>query len=697
MNMLAKWAIAVALVGPCSAFGAEIAYKLGFTISNGEPGYAETVTGEIVTDGTTGVISASNILGGTIMGPLGTFTFSASGVSVIGGDLGLYATPTSLLYEPSAQQIGQCLPTNACGFQITSSNDPKTYLALMRGGNQIYIFLGSATNESGTYTFSCCITLAASAQIISAPVTGKLSGLVYNRSTQTFNSVLTLTNSGPITVQSPIAIQIATGTKAVTVAGPSDGTTYIANLPGGSLAPGASAEVVVAFSDPTRVGFIPSITGSVTSDATSAKVIGSAGGTLSVTNHLGDVLTLTIPPLALDQDTTISATALSSPLPSSIAKNLYPGVLLQPEGLLFSKPVNIALTTHDVLDNPNMSLLFWPKNSDLGLALPLASQTATQSAIGGQSYHFSTVMAAEPTAQEITTLQAAIKNSPLGSLTQVIDVAGSEAAIAGDCNLTGDDACANNAFTNAQTLISKEAAALLDATPPSNPCGIYSIQVVEFLDLGQRFGLDDTVSQLLFSRICKSHVQPQSLIFNLGAAPQTLTASFLMPDDTTPYSCVAAIAWSATDPTIAEVNPICNGANYLSCPVTPVGLGVTQVSAGCDRMVASATVSVCSATGIWGGTWSNDTGDSGNLYATITENNGFITAGINSYYISGTDDNGSVLLGPVSWSGPNGGIRDAYADGDFSSDCNTISGGWVKTKNDKAKFGSFSLFKLPGS
>ena len=48
----------------------------------------------------------------------------------------------------------------------------------------------------------------------------------------------------------------------------------------------------------------------ITPDATTTQVIGIAGGTASVQNHLGDTFTLTIPPLALDQDTPISISAL---------------------------------------------------------------------------------------------------------------------------------------------------------------------------------------------------------------------------------------------------------------------------------------------------------------------------------------------------------------------------------------------------
>jgi hypothetical protein len=89
-------------------------------------------------------------------------------------------------------------------------------------------------------------------------LSGSLSGLVYNRSTQTFNSILTLTNRGTAAVSSPFTVVIATGTTAVTVAGASDGSTFIANISGG-LAAGQSANATVAFADPTHVAFRPTI------------------------------------------------------------------------------------------------------------------------------------------------------------------------------------------------------------------------------------------------------------------------------------------------------------------------------------------------------------------------------------------------------------------------------------------------------
>jgi hypothetical protein len=170
------------------------------------------------------------------------------------------------------------------------------------------------------------MSVVAIAQTTGAPVTTSFSGLVYNRATQTFNSVLTLTNTGPGTIQSPMSVVIATGTAAVTVAGTTDGATYIANLPGGSLGPSASAKLVVEFVDPTRVAFTPSITGiGVSVIVAQATITSAAGGTITVTGG-GNPLSGTqviIPPGALGDPTdTITlgyTTGLPAPLPPKAA------------------------------------------------------------------------------------------------------------------------------------------------------------------------------------------------------------------------------------------------------------------------------------------------------------------------------------------------------------------------------------------
>ena len=104
-------------------------------------------------------------------------------------------------------------------------------------------------------------------------VTASFSGLEYDRATQTFNAVMTLTNNGTTTVSGPITVVIATGTSAVTVAGSADGSSYIANVPGGQIIPGQSATVVVEFADPTHVQFTPLIASIVVGAAATVKAV----------------------------------------------------------------------------------------------------------------------------------------------------------------------------------------------------------------------------------------------------------------------------------------------------------------------------------------------------------------------------------------------------------------------------------------
>lgn len=99
----------------------------------------------------------------------------------------------------------------------------------------------------------------ANAQISGAPVKATFSGLVYNRATQTFNSVLTLTNNGP-TLYAPLLIGISTGSTAVTANGASNGGNILATLPNGSLLPNETTTLVITFLDPTRASFVPTIT-----------------------------------------------------------------------------------------------------------------------------------------------------------------------------------------------------------------------------------------------------------------------------------------------------------------------------------------------------------------------------------------------------------------------------------------------------
>ena len=98
---------------------------------------------------------------------------------------------------------------------------------------------------------------------LGATFSATFSGLVYNRATNTYNSVLTLTNQGA-TQYAPLTVSISTGSPTVTVTGASGNGAntfnYAVPLPNGSLLPNESVKPVIAFADPGRIAFTPSVT-----------------------------------------------------------------------------------------------------------------------------------------------------------------------------------------------------------------------------------------------------------------------------------------------------------------------------------------------------------------------------------------------------------------------------------------------------
>ncbi len=56
--------------------------------------------------------------------------------------------------------------------------------------------------------------------------------------------------------------------------------------------------------------------------------------------------------------------------------------------------------------------------------------------MGGESYHFSTIIGVVPTDQEIAAILNGLKANPLGSLNDVLDMAAAELTFAGKCQLT---------------------------------------------------------------------------------------------------------------------------------------------------------------------------------------------------------------------------------------------------------------------
>jgi len=321
-------------------------------------------------------------------------------------------------------------------------------------------------------------------------------------------------------------------------------------------------------------------------DGTATAVIGIGGGTVSVQNYFGDTFTLRIPPLALDEDTPITISALLNALPSPIAQNIYPGAVLGPSGLVFSLPVTATVTLHQPLVNPG-ALLFSLKNSIY--ALPTANQTTltSQNGIQGEIDHFSPpIVGGLPTESEIASMASKIVSEPYTTPGDLLDRVNALLALAKEAeNLHYVDLAEECSYD--ATTVMENGLATLYATPlPSNPCGQYTLQMQRLLTGIDQLGLQPSVDEPLLHRMCKFSVSPNSLSLYTGESGQVLTANLLDPNGNQ-RSCTV-LNWYSANLNVVGIGPIHNPTSG----VIGVGPGVANVSANCDGLLAASAVSV---------------------------------------------------------------------------------------------------------
>jgi len=402
----------------------------------------------------------------------------------------------------------------------------------------------------------------------------------------------------------------------------------------------------------------------ITPDATTTQVVGIGGGTVNVQNHLGDTFTLTIPPLALDQDTSISVSALPNALPGPIADSAWPGAVLEPEGLLFSVPVTMSVTLNNTPQNPNPAMLFWREDSSH--VLPIGGQTTTQNSVTGHNFHFSTETAAFPTPGELSLNITDLVNgttgmptSPADQITALLSIA-TFAQSAESLN-PAYQAVYQSAWNSAVSVATEAANAEIDAALPADPCSqAVTAQNANFAATLQGLGLETLASEIL-ERNCSLQLSPPSLSLQVGqTSDQPITATLYDPKGNA-VSC-SPTGWNSSNQSVVQVPP--SGTNCLPMGLAP---GKSEVLANCGGISGSntTTVTVCSLSGTWEGQYSGDTlgciqwaanGDcvsigtktfSGTVAVPFTQTGTTVTAVIDGITLTGTDVNGTVSLGPI--------------------------------------------------
>lgn len=337
-------------------------------------------------------------------------------------------------------------------------------------------------------------------------------------------------------------------------------------------------------------------------DATSTQVIGIDGGTVSVQNHLGDTFTVTIPPLASDEDTSISVSALPNALPSAMAQNVYPGVVLGPPGLHFSLPIKIDVSPHYPPKNPNAAILHWLIDSQH--ILPIANQSTTQNGFEGELYHFSPpIFLGDMSCADIQADEEWISvDEPIHTPCELGDAYDGMMSLAQAAKQTGCTQEYNFVVQHAKSLIEVQTPELLAEPLPRDPCGANTNCVLRWADLVSSVLNNASEAQDIKSnKACKLSVSPQYLFLEVGETwQQGITATLLDPNGNE-ESC-GIINWYSSNLNVVDIA----ASGMVSVP-TGVGSGVANVSANCDGQLASTKVSVCSLSGTWQGTYAAQT------------------------------------------------------------------------------------------
>lgn len=128
--------------------------------------------------------------------------------------------------------------------------------------------------------------------------------------------------------------------------------------------------------------------------------ISTNGGTISVMNGLGDEITLEIPPLAILGSELITLTTLDEPPENPIEENIFPGVTIEPEGLLLNGTAILRITLAETRGDLNACTIFW--SVDPEYVIPLGNQDHSYDSIQGEIYHFSAYSAGKATINEIS-------------------------------------------------------------------------------------------------------------------------------------------------------------------------------------------------------------------------------------------------------------------------------------------------------
>lgn len=209
------------------------------------------------------------------------------------------------------------------------------------------------------------------------------------------------------------------------------------------------------------------------------KSISSAGGRLALSNYNGDSVIITIPAGALVDDVNITMRILDKPPVSSVSKIVFPGLVLEPSGLIFKKPANLEIKFSNSLVD---ELLIFTLNQRDQIRI-IETNKISNSLVRGEILHFSPYFVGIPTLDELITLlfEIVVYGGDMNAL-GILETLGDVYSLVGYGNILNaldQSDKSNEAVDAAKSMLTEKAFEILGSIP-SNPCGDYQTSLGYF-------------------------------------------------------------------------------------------------------------------------------------------------------------------------------------------------------------------------
>ncbi|HER40647.1 MAG TPA: hypothetical protein ENO10_05450, partial [Salinimicrobium catena] len=219
------------------------------------------------------------------------------------------------------------------------------------------------------------------------------------------------------------------------------------------------------------------------SNSSNKKITPQSGDTLRIFNYKNDLISLIIPPYALQDTTTVTILPHFSAPVNPIAKDIFPGVTILPDSLRLLKPAILRVDMSTGITDTSMSALFFIY--DTSLVYPLGNLEITDSSIQGEIYHFSGYLGAEPDGDEII---GQSDNSVLSGSSNPFDWQGTYTLVEGLLKYAeflmflGKTEAAQKVIEKANKVMENDAKKFLKEKIPDNPCGWYLNVLFKFAE-----------------------------------------------------------------------------------------------------------------------------------------------------------------------------------------------------------------------